>query len=183
MVRIEKSFFSKLIEKSETNKYNRKKWLSLCKTFLFAFIFFFKWLFLEILQKFWNFLNFQIFFDLVSFSSVQGHRKNSFLKKTITHVPTKNYWKWPKFLSNFSIFDRISNFSAKIFFTDSPSQDLPLCKKSGSYIENLIFYRFLLILVENGQFWLTPLTLGPLSWPPYKSDLSRKNFIGSEKDR
>ena len=50
MVRIEKFFFSKLIEKSETNKYNKNEWLSLRKTFLFTFLFSKKWLF----YKFWK---------------------------------------------------------------------------------------------------------------------------------
>ena len=55
-------------------------------------------------------------------------------------------------------------------------------QKADSYFENPIFYRFLSILVKNRKFRLTPPTLDPLSWPPYEPDLSRKNFIGSEKD-
>ena len=58
MVRIEKFFFSKLIEKYETNKYSKRKRESPCKNFLFAFLLTKIWLFLEILQKLYIFFNF-----------------------------------------------------------------------------------------------------------------------------
>ena len=86
------------------------------------------------------------------------------------------------FVEFFDFWPKYQIFRSEIFFTDSTPQNLPLCKKSASYLENLILYRFLSILVENCQFWVTPLTLDPMSWPPYDPDLSRKKFIWSEKD-
>ena len=167
MVRIEKSFFSKLIEKSETNKYNRKKWLSLCKTFLFTFIFSKKWLFLEILQKFWNFLNFQIFVWPRLFQQCSRSPKNSFYKKTITHVPTKNYWKWPKFLSNFSIFDRNFEFFGQNFFSQIFHPKTFLCAKNQVPIfKTRFFIDFYWFWSKMANFGWAPLLWGPCPGPP-----------------
>ena len=86
------------------------------------------------------------------------------------------------FVEFFDFWPKYRIFWSEIFFTDSTPQNLHLCKKSASYLENLILYRFLSILVENCQFWVTPVTLDPMSWSPYDPNLSRKNFIWSEKD-
>ena len=56
----------------------------------------------------------------------------------------------------------------------------PFCKKSGSYIENLIFIDFLpkkQILPNPSLLW------GPCPCPgPYNPDLSRKKFKWSRKE-
>ena len=89
---------------------------------------------------------------------------------------TKIFVEFFYFRSKFSI------FWSKIFYVHFVSQDLPLCKKSSFQFENLILYEFFSILVKNRKNQLTPPYFGPLSWPPYDPDLSRKNFIGSEND-
>ena len=59
-------------------------------------------------------------------------------------------------------------------------QGLSFCEKLYPYFENLIFYQFLSILVENCPNSADTLFLDPLATPPYESEVSRKNFIGSE---
>ncbi len=95
----------------------------------------------------------------------------------------KNYWKWPKFLSNFSIFGRNIEFFGPKIFSQILHPKTFLCAKiqlatwkTWFYID---FYRF---WSKIANFGWPPLTLDPMSCPPYDPDLSRKNFIWSEKD-
>ena len=182
MVRIEKFFFSKLIKKSETNKYNKIKWESPYKNLLFAFLLAKIWLFLEILQKIWIFLNFQQNFWSRSFQWCSRSPKQQFLQKSHYWCDPEKLLKMTKiFVEFFDFWPKYRIFWSKNFFTDSTPQDLPLCEKSASYLENLILYRFLSILVENCQFWVTPPYFGPHVltplWPgpvPKKFHMIRK---------
>ncbi len=80
------------------------------------------------------------------------------------------------FVEYFIFFSEMSNFLVQIFFTDYTPQDLPLCEKSASYLENLILYRFLSILVENCLFWVTPPYFGPHVLTPLWPEPDPKNF-------
>ena len=69
-------------------------------------------------------------FDPDFFKRVQGHQKNSFYRIHITNVTLKNYWKWPKFLSNFSIFGRNIEFFGPKFFSQILYPKTFLCAKN-----------------------------------------------------
>ena len=103
-------------------------------------------------------------------------------KKTVFTEITLQMWPW-KIIENdqnfcriFRFWAEISNFLVQIFFTYFTPQDLPLCKKSAPYFENLIFYQFLSILVENCQFWVTPPYFGPHVLTPLWSGPVPKKF-------
>ena len=186
MVRIEKFFFLKWSTKSETNKYNKKS-----KIFYAKKIFF--WFFSPKMVNFWNFsknLNFfwifKIFLAPACFKSVQSHHKNSFYQKKITDAAMKNYRKITKFLSNFWIFGQNFQFFGPKFFSWILYPKTFLCAKNQDctlktwFVIN--FYRFWSKIAINCPNLADTLILDPLATPPYGSELSRKNFIGSQND-
>ena len=74
----------------------------------------------------------------------------------ITHRKRSLVWIWRN-VENDKTFTEFSYFSTKYwcfwsnFLTDYVLQELPLCQKSGLYIENF----FLSIFFEKWQFWRT----------------------------
>ena len=132
-------------------------------------------------SKFLNFFEFSKKNLIQIFSRVFKVTKKQFLQKSHYKCDLEKLLKMTKiFVEFFDFGPKYQIFWSKFFFTDSTPQDLPLCEKSVSYFENLILYRF---LSKMANFGWPPLTLDPMSWPPYDPNLTQKNFIWSKKDR
>ena len=135
-------------------------------------------------SKFLNFFEFSKKIWSRFFQECSRSPKKQFLQKSHYKCDLEELLKMTKiFVEFFDFGPKYQIFWSKIFSTYSTSQDLPLCKKSAPYFENLIFFiNFYRFWSKIANFGWPPTTSYHLSWPPYEPDLSQKSVIGSEKD-